>query len=143
MLQRVQSIYLLLASGSCFGLFGTDVADTPTEIASSELFADASFNVFDDPLLMGGAGLAGALLLVTIFLFRNRSLQAKLGLVCLAVIGFVIGFGGFNFFTDSATALAIPDFGIALPALAMVFLILGMKNINKDEKLVRSADRLR
>ncbi|MFT4752042.1 MAG: hypothetical protein ACI819_002499, partial [Neolewinella sp.] len=53
MIQRLQSIFLLFASGSCFGLFGTDAADSDVKLDNSILFSDASYNVFDDPVLIG------------------------------------------------------------------------------------------
>lgn len=143
MLQRIQSIFLFLAAGSCFGLFGADAADTPEPVADSALFADASYTVFDVPLLIGLFALAGVLLLVTIFLFKNRSLQIKLTLGGVLLVVLAVGYGAYELFTDSAAALATPDLGVALPILAIVFSFLAQRYIKKDEKLVRSADRLR
>lgn len=143
MLQRLQSIFLLLASVSCFGLFGTDAADTPAPVATSTLFADGSFDVFDNPILIGAFALAGLLLLINIFLFKNRSLQMKLATAAIAIVVFGVGTGLYYFFTDSARSTATPDVGIALPILAVVFTVLANKYIKADEKLVRSADRLR
>lgn len=143
MIQRLQSIFLLLASGSCFGLFGTDAADSPEPVATSELFADASFNIFDNPVLIGAFTLAGILLLADIFLFKNRLLQMKIALAAVVLIGLGTAFGAYTFFTDSAAEMATPDVGIALPILALVFAFLANRYIKSDEKLVRSADRLR
>ncbi|MEL7161565.1 MAG: DUF4293 domain-containing protein [Bacteroidota bacterium] len=143
MLQRIQSIFLLLGSVSCFGLFGTDLADTPTAVSESDLFADASFNLFDDPILLGIVVLAGVVLLAAIFLFRNRKLQMNVVLLGVGCVGAAIGYGALEFFTDVAREAAVPDFGIALPVLATVMGILAYTNIGKDERLVRSADRLR
>jgi len=146
MIQRVQSIFLFLASGSCFGLFGTDAADSEAKIDNSPLFNDGSYNVFDDPVLIGVFALAGLIFLANIFLFRNRPLQMKLSLlaVVLAVVG--AGYGAFRYFTDTAVEIAsavTPDVGLALPILALIFGFLSRNYIQKDEKLVRSADRLR
>lgn len=146
MIQRIQSIFLLLASGACFGLFGTDAADSEVKIDNSQLFNDGSYNVFDDPVLMGVFALAGVVFLANIFLFRNRPLQMKLSLlaVVLAVIG--VGYGVFRYFTDAAAEIASavsPDVGLALPIITLIFGLLARNYIQKDEKLVRSADRLR
>ncbi len=146
MIQRIQSIFLLLASGACFGLFGTDAADSEVKIDNSQLFNDGSYNVFDDPVLMGVFALAGVVFLANIFLFRNRPLQMKLSLlaVVLAVIG--VGYGVFRYFTDAAAEIVSavsPDVGLALPIITLIFGLLARNYIQKDEKLVRSADRLR
>lgn len=146
MIQRLQSIFLLLASGACFGLFGTDAADSEVLITDSDLFSDASFNVFDSPVLIGAFALAGLLFLADIFLFKNRLLQIKLASVALFIAGFGVGFGLYEFFTDTAAKLngaVIPDFGLAFPLLILLFGVLARNYIKKDEKLVRSADRLR
>ena len=146
MIQRLQSVFLFIASASCFTLFGTDVADAEAPVAGSALFADGSYDVFDDPVLMGVFALAGVLFLVDIFLFRNRPLQAKLS-VAAAVIALVgAGYGAFRYFTATTpTEMAgvSPDFGIGMPVLALVFGLVAAKYIKADERLVRSADRLR
>ena len=143
MIQRIQSVFLLLASGSCFGLFATDAADTPAPVASSDLFADGSFNVFDDPILIAIVVLAGVVFLADIFLFKNRKLQVTLSRLGLALMLIGAGYSSYLWYSDSAGASATPDVGIALPVLAVIFALLAGRYIAKDEKLVRSADRLR
>lgn len=146
MIQRLQSIFLLLASGSCFGLFGTDAADSSTKLDNSELFNDGSYNVFDDPVLIGLFALAGVIFLADIFLFRNRPLQMKLSLLAVVLTVAGVAYGAFRYFTDAAAEIAsavTPDVGIALPVITLVFGLLARNYIQKDEKLVRSADRLR
>lgn len=143
MIQRIQSIFLLLGAGSCFGLFAADAADTPEAVPESSLFADAQFTLFDDPVLLGLFGLAGLLLLVTIFLFNNRKLQMTVTISAVALVLAGAAYGAFRFFSDVASGSATPDFGLILPILAIVFGLLARNYIQKDEKLVRSADRLR
>ncbi|MBC6996187.1 DUF4293 domain-containing protein [Neolewinella lacunae] len=143
MIQRIQSIFLFLASGACFGLFGADAADTAAPVANSELFADGSFTLLDDPVLMVLFALAGVVLFAGIFLFRQRPLQMKISLAAAALIVLGAGYGAFLWSSDSAAASASPDLGIALPVVALIFSLLARNYIRKDEKLVRSADRLR
>ena len=143
MIQRIQSIFLLLGAGSCFGLFGADAAETDTPVAASTLFADAEFNLFDDPVLLALYTLAGLGLLAAIFLFRNRKLQMNLSLGAILLVLLGVGYGVFRFVGDVAADAAGPDFGLVLPGLAIIFAGLARKYIQKDEKLVRSADRLR
>ena len=143
MIQRIQSIFLALGAFSSFGLFATDAAETEAPVNGSELFSDAHYNLLDSPILIGGAAGAGLLLLVAIFLFRNRPLQAILSNVALILALAYTAYGAFAWYTDSAATQAYADLGVALPFLTMIFAVLAGRYIRSDEKLVRSADRLR
>ena len=143
MIQRIQTIYLFLGAAAALALFGLPVATTAEAQADSALFADAVFNLQDHMLLMGAFGLTGLLLLVIIFLYNNRKLQVNLVKGVLVLCGAGIGFGVSRFFIDQAADAAQPAAGIALPLLVIVFTILAIRKINKDEKLVRPVDRLR
>ena len=143
MIQRIQTIFLLLAGGAALSLFALPMATTSEAKADSTLFADASFDVMDAPVLMGAFALAGILLLVNIFLFNNRKLQMTLTKVGLFLTGVGIGASAYLYFSDQAADAATPAAGVALPILALIFGILAHRYISKDEKLVRSVDRLR
>jgi peptidoglycan/LPS O-acetylase OafA/YrhL len=143
MIQRIQTIFLLLASGAALSLFALPLATTSEAKADSVLFADAAFNIQDGPVMMGAFALAGLLLLVTIFLFNNRKLQMTLTKVGLLLTGVGIGVGAFYLSKDQAVDVAEPALGVALPLLVVIFAYLAHRYINKDEKLVRSVDRLR
>lgn len=143
MIQRIQSILLFLGAGSSFGFFGADIADTDAPVTGSALFADAEYNLFDDPVLLGIFGLTGVLLLVTIFLFKNRKLQMKLSLAAAGLVAVGMAYGAYKFFSDAAAEVAGPDFGLVFPFLIIFFALFAKNYIQRDEKLVRSADRLR
>lgn len=146
MIQRIQSIFLFLASASAFGLFGLPFAQTNVQVEQSSIFADALYNLNDHIALMILFGLAGVLALVSIFLFNNRKTQMLVGRLAVVanVIGFFLALG--LFMQDRETlGAAVPDdgLGLYLPIVFLVFGVLALYYINKDEKLVRSADRLR
>lgn len=146
MIQRIQSVFLLLASGATFGLFGLPFASTPDAITSSTIFGDAIFNLQDHIALLVLFGLAGLLALVAIFLFKNRKLQTNLGRFALIanVIGLVLAI--ILFMQDKATLGAVDpsdEAGLYMPFIAVVFLGLALRFIAKDENLVKSMDRLR
>ncbi len=143
MIQRIQSIFLLLASGSCFGLFGLPFAQTATPQADSRLFADTAYNLWDNPALLSIFIGAGAVLLLAIFLFRNRKLQIRLSQAGFLMLLAGIGLGLFFFFRDAGHDDASFAFGTVLPVLAVVFSYFGFHYIRKDDKLVKSMDRLR
>jgi len=143
MIQRIQSVFLALASLLTFGFFAVDAADTPDPVAGSEVFDDAQLTLLDSPILIGAAIGSGLLLLVAIFMYRNRRLQQILCNVALLLAAAYLTYGGLMWYNDSAAEYANLTFGIALPILAIIFTFLASKYIKKDEKLVRSADRLR
>lgn len=79
--------------------------------------------------------------LADIFLFKRRKLQAMLCLVLtvLAVV-YYVALAVFNHQQGGGLHLTWP---MAMPALAIVFLVFARKGIIHDEKLVRSLDRIR
>lgn len=90
-----------------------------------------------------------ALPLIAIFMFKNRKRQVNMALLAIILN---VGFVAFHitFIKDHyLNTLKIPaqstSYGIAsfIPVAVIVFLAMAISNIRKDEKLVRSADRLR
>ena len=57
MLQRIQSIFLLVCGGSFFGLFGIPFASS--SVAIPNLLSDMTYNIQDSPLLIGLSVLGG------------------------------------------------------------------------------------
>lgn len=143
MIQRIQSIFLLLGAGSCFGLFGLPLARTEEAAAAGSLFTDQLFTAQDHWALLLVFGLSGLVMLLDIFLFRNRPLQMRLTLFALLLVVIGSGVSLFFLFTDPAAERAAIAVGTFLPLLAIVFALLAYRGIKSDEKLVRSADRLR
>ncbi len=145
MIQRIQSVLLLLAAAAVFALFKLPFGSSDT-IAASTLFNDGIFSIQDHVGLLGLFCAAGAIAFISIFLFNNRPLQLKLSRV--AIIANVIGIilAAVLFMQDSnAMGAAIPkeELGLGLPVLSIIFAALAIRFINKDENLVKSMDRLR
>ena len=142
MIQRIQSIFLFLASACSFGLFGLPFANTEEAVANSEIFKDQAFNLFDDTAMLALFCVAGGLALIAIFLFKNRVLQSRFAQLVLLVTIAGIGWTAYIFSQEKIDAVNL-DFGLALPLLTLVFTFLAFRNIKKDDKLVQSMDRLR
>jgi len=146
MIQRIQTVFLALASACAFGLFGLPLAETAAAVQSSEFLADAQFTIQDHPGLIGLFVVAGLLALVAVFLFNNRPLQARLsrfGLIA-NILGVVLAVILFMQDTANSGEYTLQDgYGVALPILFIVFSVLAIRFITKDEKLVKSMDRLR
>ncbi len=148
MIQRIQTIYLAIAALAALALMFLPFAATPSPVLSSSLFEDGKYNLQDNiALLLLFIG-SGVLSLAAIFLFNNRPLQMNLTRVAFVAnfIGLVLAI--ILFLRDDimrSDALTNPSdgLGILLPILIGVMLALALRNINKDEKLVRSTNRLR
>ena len=145
MLQRIQSIFLLLTSGCFFSLFGVNFASSNK--SAEGIFSDQLYNVLDNPVLIGMAGVGGILALITIFLFKNRPLQLRLGylLIVLSILLPLVAFLlMYNEGSQNAPNVEINDgMGIYLPVVALITTVLANRFIKKDNKLVKSMDRLR
>ena len=93
MIQRIQSILLLLAAAAVFALFKLPFGSSDASIAASALFADRLFNIQDHIALLGFFCLAGALAFIAIFLFKNRSWQLRLSRISIIanILGIIMG----------------------------------------------------
>lgn len=146
MIQRIQSVFLLLAALGFAGLFFLPFATSPQPDAV--LFADLSYDLKDHIILLilTALGVLGSL--SAIFLFRNRVTQLRLSYIAviaailLVVVGVLLFLNATK--TSTITAQHIEDgAGLYLIPLIITLLIFAIRGINKDEKTVRSMDRLR
>ena len=157
MIQRIQTIYLLVAaicSVVCLSLpLGRYVDDG---LLTAKLYnlcimqmggAEHGFSFAAVPLFVILL-LVVVISLYTVFMYRNRKLQMRLcSFSSLLVIGWYIVYavlaklwGG----SIDVTSLSFaPGVGAALPAVALIFNLMARRAINADEKLVRAADRIR
>ncbi|MFA8301097.1 MAG: DUF4293 domain-containing protein [Hyphomicrobiales bacterium] len=157
MIQRIQSIWLLIAT-VCGILFlflplaefanvaQTEYAKLYAEnliVFPKELVTKSSFYTY--PLFIGGLIIA-ILSLITIFLYKKRKLQMRLTSINV-LISIVVLALTFFLYTDSFAkdfAMNINyQAGIFMPIIALVCLIMAYRGINRDEKLIRAADRIR
>ncbi len=153
MIQRIQSIFLLLAAiVMALLLFGpmyfVSVDKAVTNAAPMEtMLADGVFETNDHIILLILVVVSMILPLVILFLFKNRVLQMKLGRINVTLIVLTLALSVILFLNDyrqisEGTEITI-EFGYLAPVIAIILLALAIRFIKKDEKLVRSADRLR
>lgn len=136
MLQRIQTIYLLLAAGVSGGMiYVFELWKTSEGIM---VFAANINYVF-------GAFLASSLLsIISIFRYKNRKSQFMLGRLNIILNFFLLGFFVYqSLIIPGETAVSEKGIGMLLPIISIVFLALANKAIKKDEDLVKSVDRLR
>jgi len=152
MIQRIQSIWFFLAAICLLLLLFIPLVSQAYSTTNLSLFISGIHHNVDgksiqaEPftgLLAGTIGVA-LLALVTIFLFRNRTLQKRIATVVILLIVALCGWI-FQIIQQLEGGLAgvKVEPGVALPVLAILFMGLGIRAINKDEQLIRSADRLR
>ncbi len=155
MLQRVQSLYLLVVIVSYVLLFFFPFAEftvNNTEYYFSLLKVSNGNSNSTIPLI-AAVGLLCITVLVTIFLYKKRILQIRIiAIVLLAHIGFIVAL---FYVSGSIASMLTPhvanavevatkyDTGTYIVLIPLVFLVLANRAIRKDEKLVRSTDRIR
>jgi peptidoglycan/LPS O-acetylase OafA/YrhL len=147
MIQRIQSIYLLVASACSFALFGFPFASVDKKVADSALFSnDTVYNLSDNTALLAIYVLTGVVAFAAIFLFSNRNRQKTVAGVAAVFNLIGIAFAVIVLMQDSVMdSAAVPNYGIGLytPILGLILILLAVRAIAKDEKMVRSMDRLR
>lgn len=154
MIQRIQTLYLLavavLMSLTLFLPIASFVVDGTTfELNAFSLSCDGAS---ESTLWMGiMLAMATALPLVTIFLYKRRTLQVRLCAVELVLLlGSLVMIGIYywltsSLFDDSTLVVEHRQFGWAapMPIVSLVLTYLASRAIFKDEVLVRSLDRIR
>jgi hypothetical protein len=143
MIQRIQTIYLILASIVSGGLiFVFNLWNTiKQKIFVVDLFSRDIITLKVIPFMF----IASAVLsILAVFLFNNRKLQFVLGRIIILINLFLLGLLIYVSLTLSGeTSVSEKGIGMFLPILAILFLVLANKAIKKDEDLVKSVDRLR
>jgi Domain of unknown function (DUF4293) len=155
MLQRIQSVYLLLASITIYALFlfplvhNVYAGAQPVTIGVTGVFQDVNGVHTHTQFFVGltaATVLLGLIPLIIIFLYKNRKQQVALCYSTMLVIF------GHTFWMVHEIKSVIGDaeintnnwgIGVFLSTVALVFIVMAIKAINRDEKLVKSADRLR
>lgn len=133
MIQRIQSIWLLLASIAAFMVLRFPFYYTPTPNALEITGSNATGTLLC-------FAFSACLSAISIFLYGNRMLQMKVTIVNL-LLSVLIGYLIYK------VVLAHPGGGFTLFSIALfaipILQILAIVKIYQDERLVKSADRLR
>lgn len=134
-------------------LFGKEVKMQVMDMAAGD-WTTSVVPMGDTPLVMvymGLAGLTSLLMLIIIFLFKKRPLQIKLtyATMVLVLIQFIVivlqsqKLGALTGEVEKSSFDEGPSWGYAIPVLTLLLTWWAARRINKDEKLVKSMDRLR
>lgn len=136
MIQRIQSIWLLLAAACTFAGFKLSyyTGTNPNDQALYEL------NATSGTLLMVTTIAVGGLALITIFLYKQRTLQMRLcvlGILLEALLIFLYYRETTGFIQGTYSLTAI------LHSVIVLAFVLAARSISKDSKLLKESDRLR
>ena len=136
MIQRIQSVWLLIASVVTF-------LTLKLSFYSGTYLPDNLYHQLNGtqnlPLMIATIGL-GVLTLITIFLYKNRHTQLWLCIVAilLDVVLLFLYYRETSSFTRGDYA-----FTAVLHFIIITALLLAARGINKDEKLIKDSNRLR
>ena len=122
MIQRIQTVYMLIAGviAAMPILFGLDWLRTL-------LFA-----------------ISAVVALYTIFKYKKRNIQQLLNWLNIVINFTLLGIFVYRMLNSSGESIiSEKGVGVFVPVLSIVFLFMANKAIRRDEKLVKSADRLR
>lgn len=155
MIQRVQTLYLVIVAGLFIALLFLPLAELQSG-SSFYLFDVTGLNTFTKPAelvfptwsMLAVAAVIILMTFVIIFMYKRRVLQMRMCLFnSLVIIGFCILFAFYLWQFNKSPQL--PDLKITLciwasfPVIALILNYLAIRNIGADEALVRSLDRLR
>lgn len=147
MIQRIQTIYLL-------GTFILSILFLSGEIIS---FSNGTF-ISISGIHEGGTAVVHMtwvftvllliiplLSLIVIFLYGNRKMQIRITNILLVTILLMIGAGfyyAYDIINESDVEIDV-HVKLAFPVFMLIFTLLALRGIRKDEAIVRSYDRLR
>ncbi len=136
MLQRIQTIYLLLSAlviGALYVWFPVVQDETGITLIQK-----------NEPLVMGLIIGSVVLAIISIVNFKKRKLQFVLNRLNIILNFVLLGVFVYRSLAVSGEALVSEKgIGMLIPIVSIVFLVLANKAIKRDEDLVKSVDRLR
>lgn len=154
MIQRIQTVFLLLAVIALvlFNIFPYWEAGSQPEGEAVKLMSYALVSgLIEQPTfefglftIVGGlAAIALILLIIEIFSYKNRMLQMRIAIGISFLMSLNLVLMTFLIMDVQKNYEGTFGIGVFVFALSMLLNILARRFIQKDEKLVRSVDRLR
>ena len=155
MIQRIQSIWLFFATACIFSLFLFPYLQVLNPDGSSKslkvtgIYENIAGQVVQTEPFLGltiATVILGLIPFIIIFLYKDRKKQVMLSYIAIVLII------GFSFWLIQTAKSWLGDItlqaenygiGIMLPSISILFIILAIRGIKKDDRLIKSADRLR
>jgi len=136
MIQRIQTIYLLIVTLLMLALYFwfPQITTIEGEIVLDKMDLWVIFPIFASVLLA----------IISIFKYKNRQTQFVLNRLNSLIIFILLGVFVYRpLMVSGETQVSEKGIGLFFPIISIVFLVLANKAIKKDERLVKSVDRLR
>ncbi len=154
MIQRIQTVYLFLASAIIFSMFLSPLAEMVDSSGNYYSFGltgiykgmgETAIKIESVLPLRFLVAVTASLSLLTIFFYKRRILQLR---ICIFNLMLLIGFYALFFFYYYHTKNRLDATGhfnltVIFPVIALILVFLATRGIRKDEILVRSYDRIR
>ncbi len=138
-IQRIQSIYLLIAALITSALFLFPFATAEVQVQG--YFQDGSLDYQDHLGLMILCGVVLGLSVLPVFVYNNRNLQINMlranVLTCVGLAALLL------YFVSQIPHQYQLGISLFIPIVVVFVLALAIRAIGQDEKLVRDSDRLR
>jgi FtsH-binding integral membrane protein len=142
MIQRIQTLWLIIVAITAFA-----TSQLTLYVGEQANKAEIPFKLAGNLLLAIVIILLGILALICLFLYKNRKLQFK-----ISVFGVILSVGFLfleyyvveNIFKPkNAIITGSYQIGALLPLVMVIFFFMAARGIYKDERLIKSMDRLR
>ena len=156
MIQRIQTLYFFIALLLvCSTLFGFDIFSVKLDELGTRTFDISAFhisesgNAFRNSTLWIYSAVAALTLIITIATFKSREKQITLAKMAILIVLLVSGWFvvmGYQFLSKSEFPKnhgVILGTGFYLFASSIVFILLGLRGVQKDKKLIDSVNRIR
>ncbi len=138
MIQRIQSVYLLLVVIACIAYIFVPFGLIRTAEGNYETWAIKQVT----PIMIENI-LVAVVAFISIFLFKKRKTQMKVVLINIVLSVVLIGIFLFGLTQHIGIDNYIFKIGAILPVFILLFNMLAYGSIKHDEALVKSMDRLR
>ena len=156
MIQRVQTLYLSIVVIACISLFFFPITKYLNDVQGTYVFFITGMKYMIEPPITVNFWLTFPLLLLVIFslilalaaifLYKKRGLQlwfVNISFLLHVALIILIFLYYINHFETLFNTKPSYQFGIFIPLVSLVCIILASRAIRKDEALVKSSDRLR
>lgn len=133
MWQRIQTLYMIL---------GAAISMIVALLFPFYITMQGAVMPLDNPVILFLFGFITGALIANVFNFKKRSLQIVLNRLVLVANVILIAFMAWDLSQHWGEGSKL---GVSLfvPFVTMIFIFLANKGIAKDEKIIRSADRIR
>ncbi len=153
MIQRIQTLYLLVALLIIESLFFVPLGEIVVETQNYKLMFNGFFQIIENSTelvqqtyaLMILIPLIGLLNFIAIFLFKKRTLQLRITMYNTILMFSLSGMAVYILYRafSSYDAVILPNISIVFPVIAGILNFLAFRQIRKDDALVKSMNRIR